>query len=120
MPVRVFYRKSDNDIVWSCELRGGGIFPTTVETDLTDISNMMPDGKTPLGGVPEDYACIVELDPERTEGFLNSDENKIVDGALIIGAERITPKPTPTIPPRDLVAEIDELKARLDSIEVKA
>lgn len=101
--VRVFYRKSNNQIVWSHELRipfegYPGEFPTTMEQDLAEIPNKAIitgiDGEgepilTKLGGIPKDYAGIEETNSQRAKDFLNSDKNTIVDGALVIGAKRI-------------------------------
>lgn len=112
--LRVFYGKSDNKIVWTYELRGTGKFPTTISKDLAKIPGKMPDGETSLGGKPQDYACIKVMDAQRAIAFLKSDENKIVDGKVVIGAKRITPEP---IPARDLTAEIDTLEARLRILE---
>lgn len=112
--IRVFYRKADNEIVWYHELRGAGEFLTTIGEDLGEIPSKMPDGETPLGGIPEDYACVEESDTQRTDKFLASDDNKVVDGKLVIGTPRPVVEPTPA---RDLAAEIDELKAKVEKLE---
>lgn len=111
--VRAFYRKADNEIVWTHELKGTGEFPLLIEDNLSEIPNKMPDGEMPLGGVPEDYACIEETDPQRASDFLASDDNKVVDGKLVIGA------PRPEIPPEpphsthiSIIEAIDPTKAR--------
>ncbi len=114
--VRVFYRKSDNQIVWQYELRGPGEFPITVKDSLIEIPNKMPDGETQLGGEWQEYACIEELDSEKAVAFLASNENQIINDQLIIGTPRIIPEP---IPPRDLEAELDENKAELDALKVQ-
>lgn len=97
--IRVFYRKSDNQIVWTHELRSPegylGQFPTTVEQDLAEIPDKMPDEITPLGGMPEDYACIPVEDTQVIEEFFASDDNTIVNAHLITGAPRPPPEPDP-------------------------
>ncbi len=111
--IRVFYRKSDGEVVWSHELRGTGKFPTSVASDLAGISGQMPDGLTPLGGFPGDYACIEVDDTVVIEGFLASDSNKAVDGKLVTG----TPRPVlPAVKPRDLAAELDAVAKRLSAL----
>lgn len=116
--VRVFYRKSDNQVIWTHELKvlkgSSGKFPTTIKDDLNEIPLKMPDGITPLGGVPDDYGCIEVTESTAAKGFLSSDNNKVADGKLVIGTPRITPIP---VPPRDLVAEIDKLKERIAKLE---
>lgn len=112
--LRVFYRKSDNKIVWTHELRGTGEFPTTVEIDLSQIPGTMPDGKTPLRGVIDDYECIEELDSQKASAFLASDTNAVVNGKLIIGNPRSIIIPQSS---RNLAAEIDELKAKIKKLE---
>lgn len=89
--VRIFYRKSDNQIVWHHELRGTGEFPTTIDNDLAEIPSKIPDGIMPLGGIAEDYGCIEEQDSQKACDFLNSDESKIVDERLVIGPKRVVP-----------------------------
>ena len=107
--LRIFYRKSDGQPVWTHELRGSGIFPTTPEQDLAQIPDKVGQGNI------DDYACIEETNVQRAEAALDSDDNRILDGKLIVGAKRITPE---AIQPRNLRAEIDELKARLDGMTV--
>lgn len=106
--LRVFYSKIDNLIVGTHELQApeekqDAKFPNTVENDLTTVpdkpqlnatGSVVLDGNgnlIKLGGVPEDYACIEELDSQRASDLLASDENSIVDGKLVIGAKRIVP-----------------------------
>jgi hypothetical protein len=96
--VRVFYRKANNQIVWYHELRGPGIFPTSVEEDLAEIpdkvtsvdldagGNVKTEYK--LGGIPEDYGCIEEQDAQKAKSYFESDENAIVNGELVIGPPR--------------------------------
>ena len=125
--VRVFYRKSDNQIAWTPlttdpKGRTPAPFAATVEKDLAGIPDKPQldangsvildanDNPIRLGGVPEDYACVEELDNQRASDALDSDKNQVVDGNLIIGAERIIPEP---IPPRDALAEIDDIKVKL-------
>ena len=91
--IRIFYRKSDGKQVWYHELRGSGVFPTTIEQDLADIPNKMPDGETSLGGILNNYGCIEERDAQKILDALDSDKNKVVNGELVIGAKRIVPPP---------------------------
>ena len=114
--VRVFYRKSDSQIVWTRTLDGTGEFSTTIEQNLAEMPDNMPDGETPLGGVPEDYACIEVTDQTTISAFMASDSNTVVKGKLITGTPRPIVIPEP---PRDLVAEIDELKAKVTELEKK-
>lgn len=114
--LRVFYRKSDNQIIWTHELRGTGAFPTTIEADLAEIPYKMPDGLVALGGNVDDYACIEEADTQRAINFLASDNNRIIKGKLVAGDRRVVPEPPLH---RDLVAEIDEIKARVKELEKK-
>ena len=93
--IRVFYNKSTTAVVWSHTLEGIGSFPTTIDQDLIKIPDKKPDGKTPLGGVVEDYGGIEVIDPVLIDGFLKSDVNTVVNGELIIGAERVSPLPVP-------------------------
>ena len=113
--VRVFYRKLDSKIVWAHTLMEPGEFPTTIEQDLAELPNVVISqeldanlnviSETKLGGSSKDYACIEVT--EKASDFLASDTNTIVDGALVIGLPRVIPVP---IPPRNLAAEIDEIK----------
>lgn len=119
--VRVFYRKTDSQIVWNSSLEGDGIFPRTIEEELVTIPNVEV-GTTetsegiPLGGAPEDYACIEVTDQSIITTFIASDSNTVVKGKLITGTPRPIVIPEP---PRDLVAEIDELKAKVTELEKK-
>lgn len=123
--LRVFYRKSNNQIVWTHELRGTGKFPTTITQDLAEIPDKIISreldadgsviGETRVGGVVQNYSCIEEQDSQRASNALLSDNNKISNGKLIIGSKRVIVEHQP---PRDLLAEIDELKARLDKAGV--
>ena len=114
--LRVFYRKLDSKIVWYHETRSPegklAICPTTIEEDLSNIPNLKLDGKIVLGGIPEDYSCI-KAKSEDLAAYFASDENRVVNDKLITGSKRVVlPKPEPELV-RDLVAEIDELKAKL-------
>ena len=86
--VRVFYQKADNEIVWRHTLTGTGEFANTKEEDLAGIPDTMPNGETPLGGVPEDYACIEVTDQTTISAFMASDSNTVVNGELITGTPR--------------------------------
>ncbi len=103
--IRVFYRIIDNQIIWTHTTSdsNGRIpapFASTVEQDLAGIPNNKPDGITALGGIQDDYACVVGQyhpysfqinDIATIDAFLTSDENTIVDGVLVIGAKRVVP-----------------------------
>ena len=103
--LRVFYRESDNQIVWTHELRGSGEFPTTLVDDLAEIPDKVISmeldaeenivSQVKLGGRIEDYACIEEQDPQKATNALLSDSNRIVLGKLKIGDKRITSKYLP-------------------------
>lgn len=115
--LRIFYRKSDERIVWSHETRSPEgvkvVCPSTIEEDLSDIPSKIPDGETPLGGMPSDYGCI-EVKEANIDAFFASDSNKVVKGKLKIGNLRPEPEPEPEPEPaRDPLAEIDKIKARL-------
>lgn len=89
--LRIFYRKSDGQIVWYHETRSpeglDAICPTTVAQDLAEIPDKMPDGKTALGGVSSDYNGI-EVKEKDIEAYFASDDNKVVGKVLIIGKPR--------------------------------
>ncbi|GAJ02839.1 unnamed protein product, partial [marine sediment metagenome] len=50
--LRVFYRKSDSQIVWQHETRSPeripALCPTSIDDDLVAMPENMPDGETPL------------------------------------------------------------------------
>lgn len=100
--LRVFYRKSDNQIVWYHETRSPGetpaICPTTIEDDLVDIPGKKPDGELPLGGNSSDNGCV-EVKEADIDSYFASDTNKVVDGKLKIGKPRPKPKPKPELEP---------------------
>ena len=119
--LRVFYRKSDSQIVWNSSLEGKGVFPRAVGEEL----EMLPEIKigatltsegTPLGGKPEDYSCIEVTDQPTISAFVASDSNTVVKGKLVTGQPRPIVVPEP---PRDLAAEIDKLKAKVADLEKK-
>ena len=114
--LRVFYRKSDKEIVWTHDLLDvsgkEAVFKTTQEEGLADIPNKMPDGKTPLGGSHDDYACVEIAGEDQVDAYMNTDDRSIADGKLIMGEPR-PPQP----PPRNFMEELDGLKARLDTLE---
>ncbi len=89
--LRIFYK--DNQIIWTYGLEGNGVFPTTIEEDLQEL--------------PEGTACITLTEQAEIDAFMASDDNTILDGALIIGEPR--DEPPPPDPPRDLAAEIDAI-----------
>ncbi len=114
--LRVFYRKSTNDILWTLTIedfkqRDIVPFSNTIEEDLAKLPDTMPDGITPLGGVPEDYDCVEIQETETVNKILDSDVNRIDKGKVIFGAPRMKPEPEP---PEDLAAKIANLEARLD------
>jgi len=98
--VRIFYRKSDNQIVWTHTVvdfmgRTPAFFPTTIEEDLAKIPDkpkLNSDGSiiegTRLGGVVEEYDYVQEDDSQRAQDALDSDENRIVNKRLIVGRKR--------------------------------
>ena len=119
--LRVFYRKSDSQIVWNSSLEGKGVFPRAVGEEL----EMLPEIKigatltsegTPLGGKPEDYACIEVTDQSIISAFMASDSSTVIKGKLVTGIPRPIIEP---IPPRDLAKEIDALKAKVTELEKK-
>lgn len=114
--LRVFYRKSDNQIVWYHETRSPegieAICPSTIEEDLAGIPDKMPNGETPLGGSKSDYGCI-EVEEADIDAYFASDTNEVVDDKLKIGK----PRPKPELKPKPEIinplVEIDEIKAKL-------
>jgi len=117
--LRVFYRKSDSEIVWNSSLEGSGVFSRTVEEELemlpsTKVGTTLISEGTPLGAKPEDYSCIEVTDQSLISAFMDSDSNTLVNGKLVTGTARPTPEPTPL---RDLAKEIDGLDARISNIE---
>ncbi len=104
--VRIFYRKQNGQSVWTHELQGGGEFPVSVESDLAEVPGREGNGTV------EDYGCYEVTDPIMAMAVLESDNNRIVDGELIIGPRR--PQP-PQRTPRNLAAEIDALTRRFDN-----
>lgn len=116
--LRVFYRKADNEIVWTHDLINASgeeaVFRVSQKEDLADIPNKMPDGKSPLGGSPDDYACVEIAGEAQVDAYMNTDDRSIVGGKLIMGEPR-PPKP----PPRNLLLEVDKLTARLAKLEAK-
>lgn len=117
--LRVFYRKSDNELVWYHETHSPegvkAVCPSTIEQDLADLPNKMPDGENPLGGSSSDYGSI-EVKEADIDAYLASDANKVVAGKLLIGEPRPEPEPISELPPRDLLAE---LEARVKALENK-
>ena len=117
--LRIFYQKSNNQIVWQHETRSPegktAISPTTIEEDLANIPDKMPDGETPLGETLRDYGYI-EVGEADIDAYFASDNNRVIDNKLAVGTPRIEVEEPPLEPPRDVLAEIDELKARLDKI----
>lgn len=119
--VRVFYRKLDNQIVWSSSLEGDGVFPITVEDELEKlpaikIGTTLTFEGVPLGGKPEDYSCIEVTDQPTISAFLASDNNTMIEGKLATGAPRLIVESQPV---RDFAKEIDELKAKVAELETK-
>ncbi len=120
--VRVFYKKSNSQIVWSSSLEGDGVFPKTIEEELNALPSVKIDALfptfegTPLGGIPKDYACIEVADQPIISAFMASDSNTVVKGKLVTGIARPIVIPPP---PRDLIAEIDTLKTKVAEIEKK-
>jgi len=117
--LRVFYKKSDSKIVWNSSLEGTGVFPYSIEEELKNLPNTkiavtLTSEGTPLGGEPDDYACIEISDEAIMASFMASDTNTVENGKLVTGTARPTPEPTPL---RDLAKEIDELDARISNIE---
>lgn len=90
--LRAFYHKSDNQIVWYHETRSPegmkAVCPTTIKADLAGLPNKKPDGKTPLGGLPEDYRCI-KVDSEVITAYFKSDDNKIIENKVVVGQSRV-------------------------------
>jgi len=94
--LRVFYRKSDSEIVLPASLEGPGVFPHSVEEGLralpeTKVRATLTFEGTPLGGEPDDYACIEISDEAIMASFMASDINTIVNGELVTGEPRINP-----------------------------
>lgn len=92
--LRVFYNKSNNEIVWYHETRSPegmpAICPSTVEKDLVSMPDHKPDGETPLGGNSSNYGCI-EVREADIDAYFASSTNKVVDGKLKIGKPRPEP-----------------------------
>jgi len=91
--LRVFYRKSNSQIVWNSSLDGDGVFPRTVEEELEKLPDIMVGATltsegAPLGGKPEDYACIEVTDQPTISAFMASDSNTVVGGKLVTGVPR--------------------------------
>ena len=92
--LRIFYNKTN--ILWTHLVTGTGIFPNTVIEDL----NALPKGTK----------CLEIIEQDTIKAFMRSDLNHVKNDVLIIG------EPRPIIQPeiqRDIVAEFDELKAKL-------
>lgn len=94
--LRIFHDKSN--IIWTHGLEGEGKFPQLVEDELKEY--------------PSDTECIELID--NIKAFVMSDENTIVGGKLVIGKPREIIEPEP---PRDLLAEIDQIKLDLKIIK---
>ena len=114
MKLRVFYRKSTNEIVWNSTTDGE--FPYSTEQDIEKLPNTKPDGETPIGGTPEDYSCLVVEDKTEVDAFLASDDNTVVTGKLVSGLPRQVILPEPA---KDVLKELDALKARIEVSENK-
>ena len=115
--LRIFYQKSNNQIVWQHETRSPegkpAISPTTIEEDLANIPDKMPDGKTPL-----DYGYI-EVGEADIDAYFASDNNRVIDNKLAVGTPRIEVEEPPPEPPRDLAAETTTQKAEIDELRVE-
>ena len=84
--VRIFYRKSDNAVVWTHELRGPvdydrAEFPNTVDDDLAALPEKVISiewasdswtviNEIKLGGRKEDYICVEEKDKTKSQELL--------------------------------------------------
>lgn len=113
--IRVFYRKADGEVVWTFSLEApeeklDPKFQTTIEQNLAELPTRGLTGydNKPIDGVPEDYACITETDPDRIAGFNASDSNRVVDGELVIGEPR-PPAPGPIPPLSTHLARLDNI-----------
>ena len=118
--LKVFYLKSDNQIVWTFETHSPdgkeAICPVTAESILAELPDKMPNGETILGGLSEDYDYI-EVEEPQIDAYFASDTNEIIDNELIVGKPRKKTIEQPPEPPRDLNTEIDELRARIAQLE---
>lgn len=98
--LRIFYK--DEQIIWTHGLEGSGEFPTTIQEDLTEH---------PIG--THWIEVQNSLDIAR---FMSSDDNRILEGNLIIGE----PRPiidTPSRPP--IQEQIDQVTTRLEALETE-
>ncbi len=99
--LRVFYNLS-GDIIGLHGLEGSGNFIQTIEEQIE---------KLPMG-----TKCITMDKTDQIDAFLMSKTNTIVDDQIIIGPPRpIVPMPES----KTLTQEINELKARITSLESK-
>ncbi len=105
----VIYRKSDSEIAWTYltndyKDRIPVPFPVTMEDYMLGIPDKKPDGETPLGGIPEDYASIEVNDQSIIAAFEASTNNQVVNGELVTGEP--TPPPIPQPPSSTHRAEL--------------
>ena len=92
--LRVIYSK-DNQIISTYGLEGPGVYPVSLEDYL----------RTYL-----DCKGLELTDPTQITRFLASDGNIVSDDKVIVGAPRPSSSETPR---RDLMKELDNLKAQL-------
>lgn len=104
MKLRVFYRISNNQIVWNGTTETE--FPYTIEQDIAGIP------LTLIGGQPSDYACIQVTDKTTIDKFMASDGNTVINGKLVTGVARIV---TPPAPPRDIPKEVEVLNSIINT-----
>ena len=98
--VRIYYNAS-GEIIWTSALEGPGEFPTPVKDELATM--------------PRGTKVIATEDEAEIASFNTATGNRVVGGKLVIG----TPyEPAPVVTPRDLAAEVDDIKTRLSSLEV--
>jgi len=98
--LRIYY-DTKGYVTWTSSLDGPGEFPVSASDELAT----MPRGTK-----------VIAIDDEaEITSFNAATGNRVVDGKLVIG----TPyEPAPVVTPRDLAAEVDDIKTRLSSLEV--
>lgn len=79
--LRLFSNEVTGEIVWYHELRGTGVYPTTIEEDLAEIPSKRPhpiaDGNgniisnPSLGGSIDDYECYETYDLSIIERYFS-------------------------------------------------
>ena len=97
--IRIFYK--DNEVIRTLGLSGLGAFPYSEAKNLEEY--------------PSGTKCLT-LDESKIDAFLASDDNQVIDDAVVIGSPRPTLLPKPA---RDLAAELTAQDERIKVLEGK-